>query len=182
MFIKDEEDMPLSHFGIETNTGWNNLLLILLTILSIIDTKKCIRITQIKEKFAGLRFYIGFHNPPLFNPLSNRIVRLIRSSRVLYRIPALRNMLFLLREKRNPYTDKIYDIISLFEEASFLICEKCGKPGVVREDRWWMLTLCDKCNEEDKIRDPDQRRKRHIMKIHQETEKIVEQFMNKYSK
>jgi ribosomal protein L37AE/L43A len=64
-------------------------------------------VVQVKEKFGGLRFYVGFS------------------------------------------TNEFMDLIDKCEERSYHICERCGKKGVLRENRRWILTLCDECNEKD---------------------------------
>ena len=58
-------------------------------------------VMQVKEKFGGLRFYVG------------------------------------------GATQKEFAIIEKAEELSYEICEECGKPGILREDLGWKLTLCD---------------------------------------
>ena len=59
---------------------------------------------QMKEKFGGLRIYLGGMATGLY--------------------------------------DEVYDIVSNAEEESYTICEKCGKPGKLR-DTGWMKTLCE---------------------------------------
>ena len=41
--------------------------------------------------------------------------------------------------------EKIGDLINKAEEDSYLICENCGKPGKLRDNIPWALTLCNKC-------------------------------------
>jgi hypothetical protein len=43
-----------------------------------------------------------------------------------------------------------FDLIDYYEEESSKICEQCGKPGKLRLDRGWYLTLCDDCDRIDK--------------------------------
>lgn len=43
-----------------------------------------------------------------------------------------------------------FDLIDHYEEESSKICERCGKPGKLRDDRYWILTLCDDCDKLDK--------------------------------
>jgi len=43
-----------------------------------------------------------------------------------------------------------FDLIDYYEEESSKICEECGKPGKVRLDRGWYLTLCDDCDKIDR--------------------------------
>lgn len=50
-----------------------------------------------------------------------------------------------------PAWDEAFDIATKAEQQSYKICEKCGKPGRLRDDkdgRVWLKTLCDKCNKE----------------------------------
>lgn len=65
-------------------------------------------IFQVKEKFGGLRFYVGA-------------------------VP-----------------DGAYELIDKAENDSYHICEVCGQPGELRNDRSWLLTLCDEHNKKDK--------------------------------
>jgi len=64
-------------------------------------------VLQVKEKFGGLRFDVGF------------------------------------------CSIEFSDLISKCERLSYYICERCGKRGMLRENRRWILTLCDECNEKD---------------------------------
>lgn len=41
------------------------------------------------------------------------------------------------------------ELIRQFEVDMESVCERCGKPGELRTDGWWMA-LCDKCNEESR--------------------------------
>jgi len=45
-------------------------------------------------------------------------------------------------------TDKMYDMIKEAVKKSCETCEECGKPGKIRDHRHWIITLCEKCNEE----------------------------------
>jgi len=40
---------------------------------------------------------------------------------------------------------KIEELIQEAEQKSASICEECGKPGIIRDDLGWILTLCDDC-------------------------------------
>ena len=39
-------------------------------------------------------------------------------------------------------TPEQYDLIHEYEEKSFIICEVCGKKGILREALGWVQTLC----------------------------------------
>jgi len=41
--------------------------------------------------------------------------------------------------------DEIHGMISMAEQMSFKICEKCGKPGSLHKRGGWLKTLCTKC-------------------------------------
>jgi len=100
---------PYEGFGIECGSGWYDLLDELCGRIERelngeeLDIRKAFTITQIKEKFGGLRFYVG------------------------------------------SATDRIYDIISDYEEKSFKVCEMCGTVGEAYDIRGWISTLCRKC-------------------------------------
>lgn len=46
------------------------------------------------------------------------------------------------------FGDKLYNIIHRWEERSESVCEKCGKPGKLRNNLPWIRTLCDDCYKE----------------------------------
>ncbi len=89
----------------EIDSGWYQLIHDLIAELILTDWDRDIH--QIKEKFGGLRFYIG------------------------------------------AASQEVHDIISRYEELSYLTCETCGETGELRKDTgWrggmWYKTLCDK--------------------------------------
>lgn len=50
-------------------------------------------------------------------------------------------------------TDEMESAIGEAEARSAVTCEHCGRPGVLRsEDRYWVLTLCDLCDAEDRAK------------------------------
>jgi hypothetical protein len=69
------------------------------------EALKGFEVTQVKEKFGGLRFYYKGGNPELIDPL-----------------------------------------VSEAEVKADETCEQCGKPGRLRGNRGWILTLCDECD------------------------------------
>ena len=85
--------------------GWSNI------INRLYDAKpKNVQVTQVKEKYGTLRFYVS-------------------SAPEWY-----------------------FDLIDYYEEKSGIICEQCGELGKMREDRGWVLTLCDDCDKINKER------------------------------
>jgi len=49
-----------------------------------------------------------------------------------------------LRYYVNQASDKIYNLIEEYSDRSEETCEHCGKPGIMRTDRW-AICLCDDC-------------------------------------
>lgn len=47
-----------------------------------------------------------------------------------------------------PWSDEIFGILQKYYVRSETVCEQCGKPGQVRHSRFWLKTLCDKCENE----------------------------------
>lgn len=45
--------------------------------------------------------------------------------------------------------DACYDFIDAMALVASNTCERCGMYGRLRTDRYWILTLCDTCNDND---------------------------------
>lgn len=84
-------------FGV--SNGWLGLIKEMMEDINQLGWDK--EVSQVKEKFGGLRFYI--------NSMSN----------------------------------EIHNRITVAENLSYKVCEKCGEPGELRTDIGWYLTLCD---------------------------------------
>lgn len=149
MFQDPSGQQPISLFEIEAPDGWNHLLFNLLTIVAIIDKDRFVRIEQIKSKFGGLRFYFMWSAPDREPSLRDKIIDTINalplqlSSKICKILGALG--VKSLKKSWDPTHEQIYDIVSLFEEASFKVCETCGEPAKLRDNSHWLSTLCDKC-------------------------------------
>ena len=50
-----------------------------------------------------------------------------------------------LRIYTSSFTEEIDDIIQAATDRSLTICEQCGKPGSLRNNHGWLITLCDEC-------------------------------------
>jgi hypothetical protein len=97
---------------VDTGDGWYDLIDAMCSIIesnirSIPDEglRKQVFLSQGKEKFGGLRWYMS------------------------------------------RYVPFIEGVVSLAEDMSLTICERCGNKGKPR-DGGWITTLCDKCHEE----------------------------------
>jgi len=53
---------------------------------------------------------------------------------------------FYIEGMSNAIFDEVYKVIDEAEAASLKICEQCGEPGEIRDDRSWIVTLCDEHN------------------------------------
>jgi len=49
------------------------------------------------------------------------------------------------------HVDEIFRLTDEAEEVSKTICEFCGQPGQLRENRSWLQTLCDRCADLDPL-------------------------------
>lgn len=56
--VPEGTPIPPMKFGIECGPGWWPLIAKLIDDIAKLDTEKQVVVTQIKEKFGGLRFYI----------------------------------------------------------------------------------------------------------------------------
>lgn len=57
----------LLSFGFECNNGWFELIKKLVTDIKNLDTKQQVKVTQVKEKFGTLSFYIDWGTDEIYN-------------------------------------------------------------------------------------------------------------------
>ncbi len=123
-------------FGCECGDGWYDLLDEMCTkIQGVYDErgrKPDIIIDQIKEKFATLRFYYHFEGEEpgiqAFDFFGQGSIRMHPG-------------------KDDEVHEKIAQIVRWGEERSGEICERCGKPGKLRQYAHYICTQCDECYE-----------------------------------
>lgn len=127
-------------WGCECGDGWYELLRELCQ--SITDRygqdgkEPDLIVLQVKEKFAGLRFYYSYEDSPrriqAFDFLGDGTsVRLTPDESA--------------DEDTRKLRRDIAEIVRTFEKKSVTICEFCGAPGEKRKDLPWIYTLCDSC-------------------------------------
>ncbi len=128
-------------FGCECSDGWYDLLNEMCAKIQAVYDKNNMEpdivILQVKEKWGKLRFYYHF---PGDNPG-------IHAFDILGGPPSLR---IHPGKKENHIHKEIAEIVAWGEKRSGEICEKCGKPGKLRNDLIYILTLCDDCYEKAK--------------------------------
>jgi hypothetical protein len=44
--------------------------------------------------------------------------------------------------------EKVWKLISEYENKSYTVCEACGKEGTLEKVKGWCTTLCNKCKQE----------------------------------
>jgi len=90
----------------------------------------------------------GWH--PMIIELLDKIQDMVNNNPEEYldlRIMQIKEKFGGLRVYTNFYDEDIELLLSEYEEKSNTICEICGRPGELRENHFWLKTLCDKCNE-----------------------------------
>lgn len=93
-------------------------------------------VEQIKEKFAGLRFYYSYPNSrPAFHALD-----ILGDSSIRF-YPECNN------DTPKSLRRDIADIVGKYEALSKTVCEICGAQGEARMDLRWKRTLCNGCYE-----------------------------------
>ena len=122
--IKEEQNKIGSYypiaFGFEHDDGWYDLLDDLMGKIEKIDVNKTLRITQIKEKFGGLRFYTC-NSPTRMDIIG------VGS----------------FETEKSADGEQISELIHETEEKSYSICEVCGKPGKLCATKGlWYKTVC----------------------------------------
>lgn len=120
--------------GCECGDGWYELLRGLfgeiVSAYEVAGIPVDIVVDQIKEKFGTLRFYYHFEG-------RESVVNTINFSEQGY---------LGYTKGEAPLYGTIEAIVAKWEKKSTVVCEKCGKPGKLRKDHPWVLTLCDDCD------------------------------------
>lgn len=119
-------------FGCECADGWYDVLYGLCAEITELYKKQGqpvdIVVDQVKEKYGTLRFY--YHHEG-----EEKGISAIDFPGVSLRFSS----------KDSDLHRQTAEIVHKWEKKSGEVCEKCGKPGVLRKDLSWILTLCDDC-------------------------------------
>ncbi len=110
-------------FGLEIGDGWYQLIQDMCReIAAAYEAEGAaadLVVDQVKEKYGTLRFYYHHKAPGT-------------EAQALGCLPVSSEL-----------RQTVERIVDDYEEKSAHVCELCGKPGSLREDLEWMLTLCD---------------------------------------
>lgn len=127
-------------WGCQCGDGWFNLIRDLCREITEKYEKEGISadiiIEQVKEKFAGLRFYYSYPD----SPLAFHALDFIGGSGVRFYPESDDDGKECLRRD-------IADIVRKYEALSKTVCELCGAEGEARMDLRWKRTLCNSCYE-----------------------------------
>lgn len=113
----------------ETDNGWYDLIDMLLAEVTNTNNQlekykiRC-SITQIKEKFGGLRFYV----------VNNWVEKTMDG-----------DLLIEDQDKAADLIDKLYEFIERIEDTSRELCEICGVTGEILRSETQLKTLCKNC-------------------------------------
>ena len=105
------------------------------------------RIQEILEPYYGSNKEDGYFIGAAFGPGWNDIVLDLHNKLVKeypdYFIAQIKEKFSTLRYYTGGVSDKGYEYINEAEQLSAITCEECGRPGKLRDDGSWLLTLCD---------------------------------------
>lgn len=79
----------------------------------------------------------GWH--PLLDELHEELVKADPE----YQTFQVKEKFGLLRVYLSGHSEAVQELLWAFEKKSGAICEACGSPGRLRNDRYWVKTLCD---------------------------------------
>jgi len=82
---------------------------------------------------------------PLIEELLNKLQAIENKQHIGLEVTEIKEKFGGLRIYINTGNDTIWNLISEYEARSFYICERCGKPGKLRNNHNWYTTLCDEC-------------------------------------
>lgn len=153
------EQSPFYNFGFECREGWSQIIRDACEAITKRYAEEGIAPedidfipAQIKEKFGTLRFYYEYlDRTSAFENFETGV-----SMRVKSNIKGL-------DERTKKFREDIDKIVEEAERKSESVCESCGAPGTLRDDRdkriFWLETLCDSCHDK-KLKAVEERRAR----------------------
>lgn len=83
-----------------------------------------------------------------WRPILIRLHERLRREVPEYRVDQVKEKFGGLRVYLDPATGPAWDAVADAENTAAVTCEFCGRPGRLRQDRPWLKTLCDSCNDE----------------------------------
>lgn len=119
----------IATFGIETLDGWYGIIRRLAEKIDPWCAATGARALQVKEKYAGLRFYLT----PARDAKPSYELR-DEGANLVSIAPIASN-------------EEVNRAIDEAEEESERTCENCGAPGTEREHNYWLSTRCDDCDD-----------------------------------
>ncbi len=143
--IKDESTIHNTYqaWGCECSSGWYELIRELCQRITnryategISANDIDLKVLQIKEKFATLRFYYTFEGAPY----SLQAIDFLGTASLRFD-PQHNGDTEFLKILRHD----ISELVRGYEKWSAHLCEYCGKRGTMRKDLSWKKTLCDDC-------------------------------------
>jgi hypothetical protein len=89
------------------------------------------------QYFIGAAFGPGWND--IILDLHNKLVK----ENPEYFIAQIKEKFATLRYYTGPLSDAGWGYIREAEDLSAVTCEECGRPGRLRDDSYWIVTLCD---------------------------------------
>lgn len=128
--ILAEHKHLIARIGLKIPDGWSSP--VAEALQAIVELEKAagqkIKIAQIKEKFAGLRFYASVANTE------------DKASTQITRTPL--GVAFRPAYKAGTVSSMLQNITQTAEEKASKLCQICGQPGVMRAGGW-LFRSCD---------------------------------------
>lgn len=147
-FVEVDNPSHPMYYGFSCNKGWRFIIENTLEMLSMYEG---VTIFQIKEKYGSLRIYTNYDYK--YTKIESMLDYLSRK----YTQPLLK---YIQQMKWWPkrlslyklywYTPRKMKEVRIIEQIAYdrslKVCEMCGDPGILREDKRRHQTLCDQCN------------------------------------
>lgn len=124
--LKSPRESPMG-FGVECNLGWYDII-----------SSICWMISQHERNIDGNRKYLEKNDPEKLTSLPEYFP---------VKFDQIKEKYGGLRVYYSGGNDYIRGIVSMAEEYSYKVCEKCGNAGKVNKGGW-ITTLCDSCRNE----------------------------------
>ncbi len=99
---------------------------------------------KLQRNLMAFGFECGKGWYPLIRELLDKLQDIADENDYDFEVTQVKEKYGLLRVYMSWGTEEVFDLIDEYEKKSGTICEVCGEPGELKENKGWYSTSCDK--------------------------------------
>lgn len=100
-------------------------------------------IKLLEPRYGAKGYFIGAAWGPGWDDIIHDLHNSLLVSDPEYSIAQIKEKFATLRFYTDHLSEEGHAAVRAAEELSAITCEECGRPGALRDDQYWIVTLCD---------------------------------------